>query len=114
MNTFEKYLENCWGVFDPREFGYPLAFVYRIIQKAVQDKSDKLTLTPTHFVWSKNEILLGQDDISWPKPNTSYRQILEIILERDLVIKQHLELITKTPEEISFRILLDEPNTPKK
>ena len=91
-------------VFEPHEMNEVIGAIYNIIQRAIRDKSDTLTLTPSRFVWSKNGHVIGEFPIDLINPTTSFRDTLQMILERDEVIRQHLHIITDESGQLSYRI----------
>jgi hypothetical protein len=95
-------------VFDPAELNEVLLSIYIIIRRAVRDQADTLTLTTNAFIWSREGIPIGHFDTTlsgeW---NTSYAQEFKKLLQRDAMIRNHLQRIQTTPEEYVYRILID-------
>lgn len=91
-------------VFEPREMNEIIGMIYNIIQRAIRNESDTLTLTPTHFVWSRAGRIIGEFPIALVTPTVSFRDTLKMILDRDEVIRKHLHLIMDESGELSYRI----------
>jgi len=79
-------------VFEPREMNEVIGAIYNIIQRAIRDESDTLTLTPVHFVWSRGKHIMGEFPIDLVEPTVSFRDSLKMILDRDAVIQKHLSM----------------------
>lgn len=107
-NFFEHLQRPTSNVFKREELNEILLMTYNIIKRAVREGGDTLTLTSSRFTWSKDGVLLGERRIDRVKPSTSYRSQLELIVERDEIVRQHLIPITKTKKEVVYRIKLDD------
>jgi hypothetical protein len=95
---------NAREVFAPREMNEIILVVYNIIKRAIRDQSDTLTLTRTHFVWTKDGLPVGEFPISLVKPTMTFREAIEMIHSRDEIIREHFRLVADTPDGLSYHI----------
>jgi hypothetical protein len=104
----ETLIENAQKVFSPSELNEIILIVYKIITWAIRARCDMLTLTPTHFIWSRGGQPVGQFQIDTVKPSMSYLDALEQIIERDAVVQRYLHLASTMPQEVNYHITLDD------
>ncbi len=87
-------------LFHADEFNNAIRFLYTAIAAAIHDRADVLVVKSNGFEWYKDGALidkfLGGDA---PMPEPSYNANLHKILERDEVLKKHLEISIEKPEE---------------
>ena len=95
---------NPQEVFEPWEMNEVIGMIYNIIQRVIRDESDTLMLTPVRFVWSRGEHIIGEFPIDLVKPTVSFRDSLKMILDRDEVLQEQLQLINDESGELSYRI----------
>ena len=91
-------------MFQPAELNEIILTVYNILERAVKDGSDTLHLTPARFVWSRDDTVVGNFRIDRIKPTMSFREALQRILARDPLVRRHMQLVTETPEELTYRL----------
>ncbi|HEX2916535.1 MAG TPA: hypothetical protein VH186_37595 [Chloroflexia bacterium] len=104
--TLTEYFEKHFKPLEvfPQDFNEVIGFVYIYIQGAVRDNCDTLTLTSTDFICSKEGQVVDSFYIGNINPDISFRDALKLIVERDEVIRQHLELVEDSQEKITYRL----------
>ena len=94
-----------WQVFETSEMTEIILMVYNVIERALRDASEEITLSPVGFVWRKNQQIKGTFQIGRVKPTMSFRDALRIVLERDKAVQARLQVIVETAKEVSYRIV---------
>lgn len=95
-------------LFDQAELNEVLLSIYIVIRRAVRDQADTLTLTTNEFIWSRDGIPIGHFDTTLSEGwTTNYAQEFKKLLQRDAMIRNHLQHIRTTPEEQVYGILID-------
>jgi hypothetical protein len=93
------------GVFSPSEMNEIILMIYNKILRAIREGSDTFTLTPTHFIWSKKDHIIGEHSIIDLKPTMSFQHALELIMARDKIMQEHFHLVSKTAGTFVFDIV---------
>ena len=105
MNELRAYLlRNEIGDFQPSELNYVLLITYNVLKWTVRDHADTLCLNTTEFMWSKQGAPIGTFRIDDIKPTMSFREALQTIVARDPIVQHHMELVTESPQELTYRI----------
>lgn len=96
-------------VFQPHEFTEVLILVYRFISKAVVYKhSDTLTITATHFSWSRQGKLVSEFPIeSHPYQRVSFREAFDLIMARDPFARQFFHHVSSEPDRQIYRVITE-------
>jgi hypothetical protein len=93
------------NLFRPTEFNNAIRFIYTAIGGAVSSGADRLVIKLNGFEWYKNgtfvDKFLGGDS---PTPEPSYNANLHKMLERDAILRQHVEITAESPEETVITI----------
>jgi len=76
-----------------------------VIERAIRDVSEEITLSSTGFVWRKDQQVKGTFQIGPLKPTMSFRDALKTILDRDKAVQARLQIIVETAQEVSYRIV---------
>jgi hypothetical protein len=109
MNRFLTYLQqDARNTFDDHEFNHIINMVYNVITRVVREHADTLTYLPAGFVWSKDGFPIGVSPIVLT-PSTIFRDALETILQRDVIVQKHLMLGAETAAGVTYRITTTPP-----
>lgn len=104
---FKDYLDKNkrWYIFKPGagDLGYNVPYTYRLLSQAVNANADSISFTFSNCVWSRDRQMLGQAQLLLDA--TKILKVLEIILEKDEAVKEHLILVSDTPDTLTFRIV---------
>lgn len=94
-----------WAIFEPSEMTEIILMVYNVIERAIRDASEEITLSPTGFIWRKDRQIKGTFKIHSFDWTMSFRDALRIVLERDKAVQARLQVIVETAKEVSYRIV---------
>lgn len=112
MEELIKYLEVAPSqLFDPSEMNEVLLSMYIFIGLAVRLQVDTLVINSTDIIWYKNGISVDEFDIAYleqlyreGKASVRFRGVLNTILQRDEIIRQHVQVLSETAEAVTCRI----------
>jgi hypothetical protein len=124
MEDFYTYIHKTAMVQYAKWHPYDEVFngMYIAIAALVRDGADTLTVTHTRVLSSKDGVVrtlfdIGRSEQEWQahkdagrKGWTSFREALNLILQHDERVREHLELIEETPEAATYRIVPDLPD----
>jgi hypothetical protein len=109
MNEFLTYLQHdARNTFDDHEFNDIINAVYTVLIQSVREHADTLTYLPAGFVWSKDGLPIGLFFIVLT-PSTIFRDAFETILQRDVIVRNHLMLVAETATGVTYRITTTPP-----
>jgi hypothetical protein len=99
MKELSKHIRSgSWhGYYTPEEMGHALVFIYDLLLWAERDGADKIYLAPDQFVWFKQDKIIGSFPVNIPQPQPSFKENLDLVLERDAIVKLHIEVDKHTP-----------------
>ncbi len=107
MEELREHLrqENDVATFEPGEYNYIIIWVYVLLKIAVRERCDTLTFTDSYGTCSRQGRLVRQ----FPKgavlrPTTTFRQAIEKILERDEVVRRHVQPVSETPDSATYHL----------
>lgn len=86
-------------------YNYVIGSLYIYIRKAVLDGADTVVLTPKFFTWLQGDTILDRKRIDKWKPTVSHCSQFHKMLQHDTVLRQHVQIISDTPEEVVFRFV---------
>lgn len=109
INKLREHLDMCEPVspsFSANEIDEALVTTYQIIDWAVQDQCDTISVTSDYAIWSQQDIEAGR----MPTP-VSFRPYFEKVLDRDKVIQGHMLLVAQTAKEDVYKITWNKNET---
>jgi len=109
MNTLAKHLSNLnpLDYFDPSEMHHIILAVYAILVATVRDESDRIAFTINDATWSRAGLPKGQHPESHLQSIT-FRETMRQIIERDPVVRAHLQLVKQNATLDSYQIIYPE------
>ena len=103
-NLHEQFHENIRTLYSAGEMSEILISMYTHIELAIKLNADKLKVSPTHvFHLDKDEKILHVSELIESKPISSIGY-LDLIMSRDSIVMDLLELIAFDDEEVTYKI----------
>jgi hypothetical protein len=118
MESITQYLDKALQRnFAGDEYGDVVRNLYKLLAGMFQYEADTFTITPMQLAFSKDGAPISHWEFSrykhaGVKPtskgqrmSTIYREGMQVLLERDERVRQHVLLIEDTPEVVTYRLL---------
>jgi hypothetical protein len=118
METIAEYLDKALQRnFAGDEHGDVVRNLYKLLVGMFQYEADTFTITPMQLAFSKDGVPISHWEFSQNKqagvePTSKrqrigiiFREGMQVLLERDERVRQHIILVEDTPEVVTYRLL---------
>ena len=89
--------------FKPGELNEILLLAYNLLDWAIRDGCNTLRITTHDATWIREGLPVGQLPQS-SKQTETFRAAMRRILERDEIVRRHVQRVSETPDEVTYRI----------
>jgi len=96
--------ENIQTLYSAKEMSEVLRHLYVLIEIAIYTKTNKLKITPFQILHLDKDDNIIKESIAASSRFISNVDVLDLIISRDSIVRDHLELIARDDNEVVYKI----------
>jgi len=103
-NLHEKFNGNLRTLYSSSEMSEVLMHMYVLIELAIIMNADKFKVTPSQILHLDKNGNVMKESVAAPSQLINNMDVFELIVSRDSIVRDHLELITREDNEVIYKI----------